>query len=36
MCGEVGYYCGDPSLFYFSFGTAGLFVEHTGEFYKLT
>ena len=34
--GEVGYYRGDPRLFHFSDGTAGVFVERTGKFYKLT
>ena len=34
--GEVGYYYGDTCLFTFPDGTAGVFVEITGGFYKLT
>lgn len=34
--GEVGYYRGDPRLFHFPDGTAGVFIERTGVFYKLT
>jgi len=34
--GEVGYYRGDPRLFHFPDGTAGVFIERTGVFYTLT
>jgi len=34
--GEVGYYRGDPRLFHYPDGTAGVFIERTGVFYKLT
>ena len=34
--GEVGYYRGDPRLFHYPVGTAGVFIERTGAFYKLT
>lgn len=34
--GEVGYYRGDPRLFHYPDGTAGVFIERTGAFYKLT
>lgn len=34
--GEVGYYRGDPRLFHYPDGTAGVFIERTGIFYKLT
>ncbi len=34
--GEVGYYRGDPRLFHFPDGHAGVFIERTGVFYKLT
>jgi hypothetical protein len=34
--GEVGYYRGDPRLFHFPDGHAGVFIERTGAFYKLT
>jgi hypothetical protein len=34
--GEVGYYRGDPRMFHFPDGTAGVFIERTGAFYKLT
>ncbi len=34
--GDVGYYRGDPRLFHYPDGTAGVFIERTGAFYKLT
>ncbi len=34
--GEVGYYRGDPRLFHYPDGTAGVFIERTGVFYRLT
>lgn len=34
--GEVGYYRGDPRLFHYPDGQAGVFIERTGVFYKLT
>ena len=34
--GEVGYFCGDPRPFHYPDGTAGVFIERTGVFYKLT
>lgn len=34
--GEVGYYRGDPRLFHFPDGCAGVLMERTGVFYKLT
>ena len=34
--GEVGYFRGDPRPFHFPDGTAGVFIERTGAFYKLT
>mmetsp|Transcript_10740 Transcript_10740/g.21356 ORF Transcript_10740/g.21356 Transcript_10740/m.21356 type:complete len:531 (-) Transcript_10740:173-1765(-) len=34
--GEVGYFRGDPRLFHYPDGTAGVFIERTGVFYKLT
>lgn len=34
--GPVGYYRGDPRPFHFPDGTAGVFIERTGAFYKLT
>ena len=34
--GDVGYYRGDPRLFHFPDGTAGVFIERTGAFYKLS
>uniref|UniRef100_A0A7S2KIV3 Uncharacterized protein n=1 Tax=Leptocylindrus danicus TaxID=163516 RepID=A0A7S2KIV3_9STRA len=34
--GEVGYYRGDPRMFHYPDGTAGVFIERTGCFYKLT
>ena len=34
--GEVGYYRGDPRLFHFPDGQAGVLIERTGVFYKLT
>ena len=34
--GEVGYYRGDPRMFHYPDGTAGVFIERTGVFYKLT
>uniref|UniRef100_A0A7S3V8H0 Glucose/Sorbosone dehydrogenase domain-containing protein n=1 Tax=Chaetoceros debilis TaxID=122233 RepID=A0A7S3V8H0_9STRA len=34
--GEVGYYRGDPRLFHYPDGSAGVFIERTGVFYKLT
>ena len=34
--GEVGYYRGDPRLFHYPDGTAGVFIERTGTFYRLT
>ena len=40
VLGDVGYYRedyrGDPRLFHYPDGTAGLFIERTGAFYKLT
>lgn len=33
--GTVGRYRGDPRLFHFPDGTAGVFVERTGTFYRL-
>ena len=33
--GEVGYYRGDPRLFHYPDGRAGVFIERTGVFYKL-
>lgn len=33
--GEVGYYRGDPRLFHYPDGSAGVFIERTGVFYKL-
>mmetsp|Transcript_11543 Transcript_11543/g.16029 ORF Transcript_11543/g.16029 Transcript_11543/m.16029 type:complete len:87 (-) Transcript_11543:36-296(-) len=33
--GEVGYYRGDPRLFHFPDGQAGVFIERTGCFYSL-
>jgi len=34
--GEVGFYRGDPRLFHYPDGTAGVFIERTGAFYKIT
>lgn len=34
--GEVGFYRGDPRLFHYPDGQAGVFIERTGVFYKLT
>ena len=34
--GEVFYYRGDPLLFHFPDGQAGVFIERTGVFYKIT
>jgi len=34
--GEVGYYRGDPRVFHYPDGTAGVFIERTGAFYKLS
>lgn len=34
--GEVGFYRGDPRMFHYPDGTAGVFIERTGAFYKLT
>lgn len=34
--GEVFYYRGDPRPFHYPDGTAGVFIERTGVFYKLT
>lgn len=34
--GEVFYYRGDPRLFHFPDGQAGVFIERTGVFYKIT
>jgi len=34
--GEVGYFRGDPRLFHYPDGSAGVFIERTGAFYKLT
>lgn len=34
--GEVGYYRGDPRTFHYPDGSAGVFIERTGVFYKLT
>jgi len=34
--GEVGYYRGDPRPFHYPDGSAGVFIERTGVFYKLT
>ncbi len=31
-----GYYRGDPRLFHYPDGTAGVFIERTGAFYRLT
>eukprot|EP00957_Ditylum_brightwellii_P165372 12591612-Ditylum_brightwellii.AAC.1 len=33
--GEVGYFRGDPQLFHFPDGQAGVLIERTGVFYKL-
>mmetsp|Transcript_8166 Transcript_8166/g.11774 ORF Transcript_8166/g.11774 Transcript_8166/m.11774 type:complete len:529 (-) Transcript_8166:434-2020(-) len=34
--GDVGYYRGDPRLFHFPDGHAGVFIERTGTFYKIS
>merc|ERR1711957_671284 len=34
--GDVGYYRGDPRLFHYPDGSAGVFIERTGVFYKIT
>lgn len=34
--GEVGFYRGDPRLFHYPDGQAGVFIERTGVFYKLS
>mmetsp|Transcript_10898 Transcript_10898/g.16763 ORF Transcript_10898/g.16763 Transcript_10898/m.16763 type:complete len:514 (-) Transcript_10898:225-1766(-) len=34
--GELEYYRGDPRVFHYPDGTAGVFIERTGVFYKLT
>lgn len=34
--GDVGYYRGDPRMFHYPDGTAGVFIERTGAFYKIT
>ena len=31
-----GYFRGDPRLFHYPDGSAGVFIERTGTFYKLT
>ena len=36
VLGEVGYYRGDPRMFHYPDGSAGVFIERTGTFYKLT
>ena len=36
VLGEVGYYRGDPRLFHYPDGTAGVFIERTGAYYRLT
>mmetsp|Transcript_37209 Transcript_37209/g.86801 ORF Transcript_37209/g.86801 Transcript_37209/m.86801 type:complete len:503 (-) Transcript_37209:270-1778(-) len=33
--GEVGFYRGDPRMFHFQDGNAGVFIERTGMFYQL-
>ena len=34
--GDVSYFRGDPRLFHYPDGQAGVFIERTGVFYKLT